>query len=428
MPLAAAKWSLALFAFSLFWMKDPLIIRGLPAIPADLLFLVTAGLWLAAMLSGQSRVRWNAGFWPLLIYFAALAISAIWSTGLRTSAFKLATQAHLLAVPILTYHLVDTASDLRRLFIAFIAGAGIVAAMGIATLLLFPLFGADSFLSWPLHNFGTLPVGPYPRLELTFEYPAMMANYLTLAVMLVMLSARSGWIGSHAGAILIAAMLVTALFALTPGFGGLLCMMGIWLWSSRRGTILGRAGLIGAIGAGFLEVLLASVTPILHPTAPFLIEVAGFHLAPAVRLLAWIDAARNFLAHPIAGHGIGVDAVLVPYISPDGRFGIVTDAHNMVLSIAAQAGILGVVGMTAVLAFAARRMRRADEMVFGLSLAFLCCMLVQGFVGSFEDARHLWLAYGLMLAAAKVLSERQMVPDAGFEPAPFGLQNRCSTN
>ena len=82
-PLAAAKWSLALFVFSLFWMKDPLIIRGLPAIPADLLFLVTAGLWLAAMVCGRARMRWNPGFWPLLTYFAALAISALWSTDPR---------------------------------------------------------------------------------------------------------------------------------------------------------------------------------------------------------------------------------------------------------------------------------------------------------------------------------------------------------
>ena len=426
--LGLAKTSFLLFAFSLFWMKDPLIIGGLPAIPADLIFLVAAVLMSFAWLSGEARPRWSAGFVPLVLYFAALAISAIFAADSRTSAFKLVTQAYLMALPVLVYNLVETWDDLRRLLLAYVAGAAIVALIGVVTLILFPFFGYHSFLAWPLHHFGTLPPGPYPRLEVTFEYPAMMANYLALALMLVILAERCGWIGRPTVWLLGGGMLLTALFALTPGFGGLLLMLGVWFWSRKRGSISGRLFLSAGLAAGLLGVVVAAVTPILHRTAPFLIQVPGLPvpLAPAVRLLAWMDAARTFLAHPLVGIGIGGEPVSVPYVNPSGEFTIVTDAHNMPLSIAAQAGVVGIMGMTAIIAFAAREMMRGREMVFGLSLAFLSGLVVEGLVGSFEDARHLWLAYGLILVARKL--ETRAVPDAGFEPATFGLQNRCSTN
>ena len=123
-----AKTSLLLFAFSLFWMKDPLIIGGLPAIPADLIFLVAAVLLPFAWLSGEARPTWSAGFVPLVLYFAALAISAIFAVDPRTSAFKLATQVYyLVALPVLVYNLVETWDDLRRLLLAYVAGAAIVA-------------------------------------------------------------------------------------------------------------------------------------------------------------------------------------------------------------------------------------------------------------------------------------------------------------
>src|SRR5438309_712153 len=140
-PFGLAKTSLLLFAFSLFWMKDPLIIGGLPAIPADLIFLVAAVLLSFAWLSGEARPIWSAGFVPLVLYFAALAISAIFAADPRTSAFKLATQAYLVALPVLVYNLVETWDDLRRLLLAYVAGAAIVALIGVVTLILFPFFG-----------------------------------------------------------------------------------------------------------------------------------------------------------------------------------------------------------------------------------------------------------------------------------------------
>ena len=75
-----AKAALLLFAFSLFWIKDPLIIGGLGAVPADLIFLAMALLFGIAWMAGEARLGSNSGFVPLAIYFAALAISTIFSS------------------------------------------------------------------------------------------------------------------------------------------------------------------------------------------------------------------------------------------------------------------------------------------------------------------------------------------------------------
>jgi O-antigen ligase len=247
----------------------------------------------------------------------------------------------------------------------------------------------------------------------------MMANCLGLAIMLVILSERLGWMKRNIAWVVGGAMLVTALFALTPGFGGLLLMLGVWLWHRRPGKPLGRSALTGGLVAGALEIPVAAVTPILHRTAPYLIHIPGLPtLAPGIRLLVWTDAVRNFLAHPIVGRGIGVDPVRVPYVSPEGASGDVTDAHNMVLSVAVQSGVLGVAAMLTIILFAARRMARGGEVVFGLALAFLSGIIVQGLVGSFEDARHLWFAYGLMLAAGKRSVSAEINPNTSRERAP----------
>lgn len=408
--LSAAKGAFLLLLLLLPWMKHGLTIRGLEAFPADLLFLVTFALWVAALATRQTRLRVHRAFILLALYVAAMALSAIFSADPRASAFKLLTQVYLLLLPVLAFNLVRTEADLRRAVFWWLAAATAVAVYGVVTLLLFPFFGYDSFLRGPLHHFGTLPPGPYPRIELTFEYPAMLANYLGVSLMLLLLAHSLGWAGGRATVAGAAALLVSALFALTPGFGGILAMLGLWIWyrerEMRRG--IARLALAAACGSAALEVVVAAVTPILHPTAPFLLHVRGIPhpLAPAVRLLTWIAASGNFLASPIVGHGIGVDAVSVLYQAPETSSpSYVTDAHNFVLSIAAQCGLLGIAALLAIVCFVLRQARAGSKngpstpVLFGISIAWLSGFVIEGLVGSFEDSRHLWILFGLILSA-----------------------------
>ncbi len=414
-----AQISLMLMIASLIWMKYPVMVGGLPAFPADALFLLTFALWAASLATRQSRFSWHPALWLLVAYFVAMALSATQAPDPLRSGFKLLTQIYLLSLPLLIYNLIDSVSGLRRLFRTWIAASGVLAFLGTVTVLLFPLLGRESALAPMLHRYGTLRPGPYPRLELTFVYPAMLVSFLAASLMVLLVSRRLGWIGRRLALVLGGGMLLTAFFALSPGFGGLMFMLGLWCWAVlRRDRPRAALASLGAGTACALGALLAAtVTPILHSTAPFLIHFPGFPvLAPSARLLAWIDALQNFAAAPLLGNGIGTDAVYVPYQSPVGTLSPLTDAHNGFLNIASQSGIAGLAALLAIIVYATKQAmpEPANLVRFGLATAFVSGIAVQGLVGSFEDARHLWILFGLMLAAGHLWPDgRDMVPVAG---------------
>jgi len=413
-----AQISFLLMVASLIWMKHPWIIGGLPAIPADVLFVLTMGLWAASLATGQSRLRWHPALWLLVAYFAAMALSATQAADQLRSGVKLLTQLYLLSLPLLVYNLVDSVGELRRVFRTWIAASAVLALVGTITVLLFPALGPDSILAPMLHHYGTLRPGSYPRLELTFLYPAMMVSLLAVSLMILLISRRLGWVERPLALVVGAGLLLTSLFALSPGFGGLMFMLGIWSWAVLRGDNprAAAAWLATGIAAGLGSVAVAAVTPILHSTAPFLIHIPGLPvLAPSVRLLAWIDALRNFASAPLFGGGIGADAVHVPYQSPVGSIAAVTDAHNSFLNIAAQCGFAGLAALLAIIVYAVKQAKPAPPNLvrFGLALAFVSGLAVQGLVGSFEDARHLWIIFGLMLVAQRLCAvDESVVRDA----------------
>ena len=166
-------------------------------------------------------------------------------------------------------------------------------------------------------------------------------------------------------------------------------------------------------GGGLVALLFVAtmaVTPIIHPTAPFLIYLPfGVELAPAGRLMIWIDAVRNFLAEPLFGRGLGMDAVEVHYQNPSGELQTLTDAHNMFLSVAVQCGIFGLAALAALLVFVFRASRpfrllpgNRNVAIVGLGVAFLVAFAYEGLGGAFEDARHLWVLLGLLLTAIRL--------------------------
>lgn len=407
-----SKTTLAVYVFTLCWMKTPVWVSGMPAIVCDLVYLVAAAAWLVAMLTGRAKLHWHPAFWLLILYFAAMLLSGIFSPDPRTSAIKLATQVYLLSLPVLVFNLVRTSDDFRRMSMAWLAGSGIVAAIGVGTLLLFPFFGWNSFLAGPLHNFGTLPAGPYPRLETTFLMPALMVNYLTVSLALLILSCRLRWIARAPAIVLGVSIWLTALFGLTPGFGGLMAMLAASLWYRWRPEkpILARLSLAAALGFPLVMVVLASFTATMQPNAKFHVKIHGLPtLSSAVRFNAWADAIDTFRSAPIVGHGTGLDTVRTYYFNPTDPvthpqvYQYVSDAHNLFLNVAAEFGIAGIALAVAISAYAGSKMIDAavarKEQLFGLSAAFVSCFAVQGLVGSFEDTRSLWVLFGLVLFA-----------------------------
>lgn len=416
MPARLAGWVLLLFVFLLPFMQPAVRVFGLEAVAADAAYLMLAGLWAVALAAGGARLRWHPAFGLLALYLAAMAISAVASDQPRQSAVKLATQLYLLSLPPIALSLIRTERDLRAVLAAWLAASAVVAAVAIASVAAFFLDPGNPLLAATANDYGTLPPGPYPRLRLTFLYAAMLCNYLTVSLVILLIARRLGWIGRTPFLLLLAGILFAAAFSLTPGLGGIFLALGLWAWLVLERGPLARTALLGGVAAAVLFVGAMAVTPFLHPTAPFLIQVPGtdITLAPAVRLMAWIEAARNFAADPWLGRGLGLEAVDVKILIPSGQLAGVTDAHNSFLNVAVQCGLAGLAALLALLWWVAGRLRplrlaggSSNVLGVGLAFAFLNAFAYQGLGGSFEDARHLWLLFGLILAADRLTAAAQ---------------------
>ena len=413
----AARAALLLYVLLLPLMRPALPLLGYEVVAADAAYLLMLPLWIVALAVGAARLRWHPAFWLLGAYFAAMALSCIASPQPAASAAKLATQAYLLSLPPIVLSLVRTTRHVRALVLTWLAASAAVAALALPSLVAF-LVAPDSLLGrWAINDFGTLPPGDYPRLRVTFGFAAMLCNYMSVSLMLLLVARRVAWVAPGLFLALLAGYLIVAAFTITPGLGGLILVAGIWFWAVERGRLrsVGRLALGAGLAAALAFLAAATVTPFLHSTAPFLIEIpgTGAQLAPSVRLMAWIEAARTFAAHPLVGQGIGIAPVDVRIVLPSGQLAGVDDAHNSFLNIAAQCGLVGLAALLALVGWAASWLRplrldgEANALRVGLALAFLGAFAWQGLVGAFEDARHLWLLFGLIVAVDRLAAARQ---------------------
>ena len=405
---------LGAYVFLLAFMQPALPLFGLEAVAADLAWLPLAPLAALTLITGGARMRWHEGYWPLALYLFAMGLSAAFSGDPERSAVKLATQLYLLSLPVIVLILVETETDLRRLFVAWFAASAAVAAIAAAAAAAFYLDPDNRLLAFARNDYGTLPPGDYPRLRVTFLYAAMLCNYLTVSLAMLLAARRLGWISGTPFGLLLGGILFAAALSLTPGLGGIFLAAGLWTWLlfMRSRSRLARLALTAAVAAASLFVLAMALTPFLHRTAPFLIAVPGtdLTLAPAVRLMAWLDAASNFAADPWLGRGLGAEAVNVRIVLPSGELAGVTDAHNTFLNVAVQCGVAGLIALVVLFIWVWRRTRPfrlagtgvAGTLRLALGFAFLNAFFYQGLGGSFEDARHLWLLFGLFLAALRL--------------------------
>lgn len=407
---------LAALISSLAFMQPAITMLGYAAVPTDFLFITLVLAWLWALGTGRITFIWDEAYWWLGLYFAAALASAVASDFPARSAPALLKQMYLLSLPVLVVNLVRTSADFQTAIRWWLAGTAIVALVGFTSLVAFLLDPNNLLLDYTSFHFGTLPPGPYPRLRLTFLNANMASNYLTVSLMLLLVARRLGWIGVRLSFWLLGGILLCAVSTISPGLGGFVLAICTWVWILKHECrpIMAKAFLAGGLLVGLLFVLVMAVTPLPHPTAPFPIHVPliGLELAPAGRLIIWIDAVRNFLADPLLGRGIGADAVDVRYQNPSGYLQTLTDAHNTFLNVAVQTGVVGLTALTAIVVFVWRhsfcvRVLHEEQAtaVVGLGIAFLIAFAYEGLGGSFEDARHLWVLFGLFLVAKRLPSD-----------------------
>lgn len=121
------------------------------------------------------------------------------------------------------------------------------------------------------------------------------------------------------------------------------------------------------------------------------------------REIVWPIALDVFANNPLAGVGVGGFPFYNPYEIP---------AHNFVLSIAAEMGIVGLVlfVFTIFLMFKEIILTKNSGYVYSCMLIF--CWLVVALTGVWERAPFAWIVFALILAYPKV-NNRRIVVDSG---------------
>jgi len=405
------NYSFLLLIVSLGLPQFPITIFGMEVVATDLLFLLTAGLWVLSLLFERRTFRWHSLCLAIFAYLLALLISAVFSVDRSTSLNRFPLQAYLLCLAGLAYNIIDSESLLKRAILVWLVGTGFAVVLGLATVGLFYLNPNSTFLEYLTYHYGSVPVGDYPRITAGFVSASMLCNYLNVGLVLALLAFRKAWLPQSIALIFVLLIALAAVFTISIGLGGLALVAGIWIWLEAELPRAARhvAFLLGCLIS--LVFLLASFIALAsYPGAQAFLTVPLIHLdlLPSARMLVWADAFHTFLSHPLTGVGVGKSVASVIFTNTDGSQSLLTDAHNSFLSVAAQEGIIGLAAFVSLVVFILKRwiekVRKATSIniLAAVGLAFVCSFVYQGLTGSYEDARHLWVLIGIFMAVDRV--------------------------
>lgn len=391
---------------SLGFVQIPIEVAGQRVGVTDLIFLLLVAVWLASVATKSRQLIWHEFNWLLVFYLAALLVSSIFSETPVRSFSKLPAEIYLVLLSVVSFNVIRTDLDLKRTLLAWCSGAAFASAVGLLSIALFYAAPENPLLDWLTYHYGAAPVGYYPRITSTFPSASMFCNYLNVSILIVLVCARKQWLNRLAANLLLAALLFCSVFTVSIGLGGVFLGLGLWLWNSGRPYRLSKVILWSAmlIAVIFLIASLFALRPYLN--AEIWVTIGGIDLMPSSRWLVWRDAIAVFLADPLTGRGLGLPVANVHFTNTDGTTSLLTDAHNVFLSVAAQNGIWGLAALILIILFVLRSWKRSKPLIvlFALGTAFLCSFVYQGITGSFEDARHLWALIGLTIAARRVES------------------------
>jgi hypothetical protein len=377
---------------------------------ADLLLAGALGLRLLALAAGDALHPSRFHAW-LAAYVALMALAVlvqVTSVSFYLSFGKWIGVLYLALLAVLAHDLARNDSFRRRMVMTWLLATAVVSALVLVAAAGFWLSPSLREAVEPLMSrYGSLPVGNYPRVLATFANPNMLCSYLTVGLALTLAARTLGWLSPRVGAALAGLVTLAAVFTVSPGWGGIALVWTIWAWTVQRveRPRLAAAMLAGGLAFAALMLLACAVDPM----DPF-----G---EPSVRWRIWQAALQTVLANPWLGVGVGRAVVEVFHLAPDGGLQQLSDAHNIWLNVAGQAGVFAALALAGLLVHLAWKPAApvADDasrtLRFALVLALVGAWGFQGLTSSLEDARHLWLMLGLLAACVPaVVSARAGTP------------------
>jgi hypothetical protein len=364
-------------------------------IPADIAFVLSGASALVAIVLGRLPIRRTLFVAGCLAYAAALLIVLFAHDISRTTLSGAATGIYVAGLAVLAHHLVPSRVSAMRFLKVFLAATGIAVGASVVGVALFYAGLDDPDENRLIGVYGNVPSGRYPRVIGTFLSPNLLCNFLICGLVAVLTARHLGVISRRLATVFVAATVVAIAFTLSPGIGGAFLAAGVWVWAfpdAIRSAAWRRRAVIVALAGVAAFVALTVVTLNLDDG-----------LQPSLRVRAWQGAGERVLERPVLG--VGLDENLGHVRPSKSSDALITDAHNLWLSVAGQMGVVGVIAIGA--AFLApfvdaERRRRVwqQPVARGLAIALLGALGFQGLSLSAEDARHLWVLLGVVAALA----------------------------
>lgn len=337
---------------------------------------------LAVLSLGHMR---KPGFvqWLTLALYLWLCLSLFWTTVPDVTLMKLRGYPQEIMIVWLIWEFADSAHDLRSLMRAWLAGSWVLAILTIAN---FAMLDSDSTEQFRFAAFGQDPNDVARFLDLGFPIGALL------------LDRRERWFGK---------LLAISYFPL-----GFACVL---LTGSRGGFL---AAVVAIVGSGILlfrqsrRVVLACLLG-LPPVALatwFVTPPATIERIASIaeqlrtgdlnqRLNIWAAGWRAFLESPLWGHGAG-SFVTAARLAP------VDTAHNTILSILVEGGLVALALATAILAVSVRSIL-ATRGALELALITLTSVwFLSSLVGTVGESRTTWLLLGIIAVSHRLAAEQ----------------------
>ncbi|MCW5867642.1 MAG: O-antigen ligase family protein [Candidatus Eremiobacteraeota bacterium] len=298
-----------------------------------------------------------------LLYPIALAVSASVSENPGQSVIPLAKAIYLSGLACLVQVFLNRSPQKGRRWLRWGWLAGLTLTCFCIILGVIGFYsGCDTQQTNPfLFHYGSIKAGHFPRVCATFFNANLLCNYLLVSL---------AWLKSARARALVA---LCSLATLSPGLGPLFLLF-LWDFKSRPSRIAGT--------------VIALTMYLLTWTYPN--DLFQGHFRASGRVECWRQSTNLWLQSPLLGQGPGQAWVLVRWQAPDGAIGTLTDPHNTSLSLLSQGGVLLMAVVISV--FLTNRANCDRELFKAILLAFW----LDGLTGSFEDARHIWVAIGAL--------------------------------
>lgn len=398
---------------------------------SEAFFILSAIFWICAIIRRETRVYLDPGFIFIAVYIGALGLSAFFSIAPLRSFVKLAGVIYLAAICFLAYNLCRDIHFLRKVIAGWVIATAIViigSFLGVGLFYAGYRSIADNYF---LSHFGSLPSGNYPRVHSFFANANMMCNYLNVSLMLT-IAVRHLYRRFRSLMLAVQVSIwIAAIFTFSVGLGGMILSSALWSYQQlqqKKRKVLATA----LVSAGVIMAGTILATALVSPDTPNTdqnFSVAGKGLEPSVRVLIWQNTLKTIAEHPLTGVGVGNDPVRFKYTTLSGDEQLLADAHNIWLNVTAQAGLPGLIAILALSFYLYQRCRFAVDnessenstILPAVSCALAGAFFYQGLTGSYEDARHLWLLFGILFAVSRAKPETDLPAGSG------SLQNHPAT-